>query len=343
LAKAFNEAVSALSDPPIGDANEVSRRIVETWSEPASLETIPRREIKLLRALFFGYSPFENPEIANRTFSLLLLLWCIDKADCPVSEWDIEVCFASGRYPSGEDLVVPDPLQAVLKRWRIITLLKLLRHASELAFKALHEYIRTSDVRFPRAGVAADGVLLDYVKHRGGEPFGAVIRRLRHQECPPWMPESHDFSPVECLDVSTDLLAWCFTQMRRHTGHNLLEERAARLGTNDGCDLFTYYSHISELQGKSIDEVIRWLLVDRGLARHNRVAAGKLWQHDTFRVVDDECGAIAIGHCPLPNIAVRIGAMLSLLRDMKLIDCTESKYCPSSETREFLDRQLQSL
>jgi hypothetical protein len=61
--------------------------------------------------------------------------------------------------------------------------------------------------------------------------------------------------------------------------------------------LATYADEMGQFDRQPLAEVATWLLIDRGLARHNRVAAGKLWEHDTFRLIEDERGVKAVGNC----------------------------------------------
>jgi hypothetical protein len=105
-------------------------------------------------------------------------------------------------------------------------------------------------------------------------------------------------------------------------------------------DTVSYYDHLDEMRTDSVQDVALWLLIDRGIARHNRVAAGKLWEHDTYRVVEDDNGVVAIGKCPLPGITVRVGAMLSLLRDLGLLGQKEGRYTATHQCKGFMEEQL---
>lgn len=72
--------------------------------------------------------------------------------------------------------------------------------------------------------------------------------------------------------------------------------------------------------------MLRWLCVDRAVARHFQVAARKLAQHDTYRLIEDEQGVSATDKCPVADVAIRIGAMLSLLSDMQLLERVEKAH-----------------
>ena len=89
--------------------------------------------------------------------------------------------------------------------------------------------------------------------------------------------------------------------------------------------------------------MLRWLTVDRGVARHFRVAARKLVQHDTFRLIEDERGVHATDNCPVAGIAIRIGAMLSLMSDVGLLNRESGGYMASAAASGWLKKQLSRL
>lgn len=83
-----------------------------------------------------------------------------------------------------------------------------------------------------------------------------------------------------------------------------------------------------------------WL---NALSRHFRVAALKLVQHDTFRLIEDERGVHATDKCPVAGIAIRIEAMLSLMSDVGLLNRTEDGYMIDESAANWTSRQLYRL
>ncbi len=343
LAEAFEEVASELPlQQELMFAKKVDRATVEEWSQKANLQATSAKEIKLLRALFFAYEPFDFSDSLNRVHSLLLMLNMALTSDASFNEWDIEVAFALGCDLSGRKIKVPPSLERVLIRWRIIALLKLMRHATELSFKALHEHIRKEPIRFPRLGIAADSLQQRYLENYEDVPFQSLVSKFTHStKHPQWRPDEAKPQPEANFAAAIELVAWCFARLKSEDGQSLLRERLATWGSNMSADLVTYFAQLSELENQSVAEVARWLLIDRGIARHNRVAASKLWKHDTFRVVEDEAGVLAIGKCPLPEISVRVSSMLSLLSDLKLLKADNGGYITNSDTQRFFDSQLQ--
>lgn len=343
LAEAFEEMVGGLpQQKELMFANSVEHSTVTAWSQKANLQAVSSKEIRLLRALFFAYRPFDFSDTVSRVQSLLLLLSMALTCDRPFDEWDVEAAFALGCDLADRKVAVHQCLETVLIRWRIISLLKLLRHATELAFKALHDHVRTESVRFPRLGLAADSLRRDYLDSYGDSSFLSLVQKhSRSKKHPLWRPDESQPTPQSNLAAAIELIAWCSARLRSDDGQSLLSHRVSQWGSNTSSDLTTYSDQLSGLEKHSVAEVARWLLIDRGVARHNRVAASKLWEHDTFRLVEDEAGVLAIGDCPLPEISVRVHSMLSLLTDLKLLKTEDGGYVPSSQTREFFESQVQ--
>ncbi|MGE0758258.1 MAG: hypothetical protein AB7O38_14615 [Pirellulaceae bacterium] len=317
----------------------VPRDVIAAWANVANLNAISSDERKLLRALFFAYEPFASSDTLNRVRSLLLLLWLGTSAENEFSVWDLELSLAAGRDLSGSTLEVPESLQKCASRWRVICLLKLLRHAAESAFKGLHEFVRMSNVLYPRVVSAARSLVSSYFESNEDASFARLVNQHRRtRTMPEWAPEAE--TAIARLRIALQLIAWCYAQMTSDEGQALLQDRVASWGSGSGASLTSYFDELKRLEKRPLREVAQWLLIDRGIARHNRVAAGKLWQHDTYRLVDDERGARAIGDCPLPAIQIRIAAMLSLLADLGLLERHDRKYTSGPQTASFVKRQL---
>ena len=91
------------------------------------------------------------------------------------------------------------------------------------------------------------------------------------------------------------------------------------------------------------DSVAHWLCVDPGVAPHFQVATRKLAEHDTFRLIEEEEGVRATDECPLPKIAIRVNAMLSILGDLGLLDREDDGYSVSAQTEAWYRQQMRRL
>lgn len=343
LAEAFEQATIALPgrDELLGD-DYVSRSVITAWATDGSLDAISREEQSLLRCLFFAYGSFESPHTFNRVRSLLLMLWLTQGTDEEFTDWEVEVALASGRTLSGKPIDAPTPIATCCVMWRVVCLLKLFRHAAELAFKGLHEYVSTANVVFPHAGVAARALVAEFREKQGDSRFPDHVSRLRRSTAAPdWWPDPE--SPVAFLQTALQLVAWCYAQLSRQSGQLILQERVASIGAGVGAGLMSYAAELDRFVGSNLSEVATWLLVDRGIARHNKVAAGKLYQHDTYRLIEDEVGLKSVGDCPLPAIQIRTGAMLSILADLGLLSRGDRVFTMRREGVRFLETRLKRL
>ena len=116
-----------------------------------------------------------------------------------------------------------------------------------------------------------------------------------------------------------------------------------RVGQGLDADLAGYVEQLQGLLDQPLEVGLRWLLVDRGIARHFQVAARKLVQHDTFRLIEDEGGVTATSSCPVADVAIRIDSMLSLLADVQLLETGDPGYRSSSETETWYRSQIARL
>ena len=117
----------------------------------------------------------------------------------------------------------------------------------------------------------------------------------------------------------------------------------AQVGSHSSAALASYYEQLEGLSHGPTASVARWLCVDRGIARHFQVAARKLAQHDTFRIIEDEEGARAADKCPLPNIAIRVESMLSLISDLGLLDRGDDGLTVPAQTEPWYRQQIQRM
>jgi hypothetical protein len=140
-----------------------------------------------------------------------------------------------------------------------------------------------------------------------------------------------------------ELAVWCHSLLRSPGGQPLLNDNASTIGSQVDADLAGWYEQLELLNDATTVEAMQWLTVDRGIARHFQVAARKLVQHDTFRLIEDENGVHATQNCPVANIAIRIQAMLSLMTDVGLLRRTTEGYASNNSTKAWLNRQMTRL
>jgi hypothetical protein len=117
----------------------------------------------------------------------------------------------------------------------------------------------------------------------------------------------------------------------------------ARVGSYLDADLDTYFDQLETIFDGPMSSALSWLCIDRGVARHFQVAARKLAQHDTFRIIEDEEGVRATNKCPIPDIAIRVGSILSLIGDVGLLGQVDEGYVSSTETDSWCKNELKRL
>lgn len=255
----------------------------------------------------------------------------------------MEQALVRGCRREGVPLAFDLPLVEPYQRWRILAALKYLRHASELAFLAVHTHIR-SDRTFGSAQAAASDLIaqtLASLRSRGiPDMFGNLVDQTE-SSWPSWEPANKDASTI--LSHGLLLTAWCQGLLRSPEGRQLLQLDMARVGQGAAADLQSYSVALDGLVQQPLPAVLRWLSVDRAIARHFQVAARKLVQHDTFRLIEDEAGVRATQNCSVADVMIRLDAMLSLLTDVRLLEYDDSGYRRSSETQGWYDQQLTRL
>jgi hypothetical protein len=131
--------------------------------------------------------------------------------------------------------------------------------------------------------------------------------------------------------------------LKTECGQELLEDEMAQVGSHSGAALACYYDQLEDVSHGWTASVAQWLCVDRGVARHFQVAARKLAQHDTFRLIEDEEGVRATDKCPLPDIAIRVNSMLSLISDLELLDRGDDGYSVSAQTEAWYRQQMRRI
>ena len=90
---------------------------------------------------------------------MLLLLTLARTAGKPFGSRDVETALARGLDLGGKPFEATPSLAGAYTHWRILSLLKLLRHASELAFAAVYGHVKNSPSTFGAAQVAAEDLL----------------------------------------------------------------------------------------------------------------------------------------------------------------------------------------
>lgn len=331
-------------------ADTVKRSTVHVWAECLSLDKPVRGEKRLLRSLLFSTGEFDSGTVPSRVKSMLLLLSLAAESPGPFTTAELETCLATGMSPIGSEFTPDARLQETWTRWRIMACLKYLRHASELGFAAVHSFVTENAQAgsfFPTAESAAIQLCQEAVSGTDtAVSIPAEYQKLVQQfsATTPYLGwEPQEKSAVNLLRHAIQLVAWCHSLLSSPVGLPLLGHKAATIGFEFDADLSGWYGHFDRLKHHSTFDVLRWLTVDRGVARHFRVAARKLVQHDTFRLIEDERGVHATDNCPVAGIAIRIGAMLSLMSDVGLLNRESGGYMASAAAAGWLKKQLSRL
>lgn len=324
------------------DATYIDQATIREWADHLSLDQPTPKETELLRALLFSYGDFGLEDVPPRVFAMLLFLNMAQTSGKPFKTSMIEEALATGLDLAGHPFTPDSLLSATHTRWRILAILKFLRHASELAFGAIHRHVKDGNSRFMNAETAAiDLIQISITTYRSEFPdeYVELLTNYEQGASPPgWKPL--DETPQGVLCHAIQLCAWCHAILRTESGEYLLNDDMAQVGQHLDADLLGYYEQLEELTGKSMIDALRWLSVDRAIARHFQVAARKLVQHDTFRLIEDEEGVRATDKCPIADVAIRIDSMLSLIADVKLLARTDDGYRIVPETRTSYNEQI---
>ncbi|MCA9052928.1 MAG: hypothetical protein KDA75_03780 [Planctomycetaceae bacterium] len=331
--------------PKLIESDVVDRATIHQLAPLLALSKTQTRENQLLRDLLFSDGDFAMDELPPRVTSFLLMLRLAASTEKSFRDRDIEVALALGNDLSGVTLTVELPLQQTHSHWRILALLKFLRHASEMAFAALHAFVRTTPHAYPTAESAAVSLInstCQLCRSSHGVPtaaFRAIVDAYRSENSvPEWNPPGND--PEEMLLHACRLAAWCQSILSRDHGAELLLDDMSKVGQGADADLSGYVVQMQGLLDRPLEASLRWLLVERGVARHFQVAARKLVQHDTFRLIEDEGGVAATQSCTVAGVAIRIGAMLSLMADVQLLESGDEGYRRSTETDLWYRQQV---
>lgn len=325
-------------------AETMERSTIEQWADRLSLNCATDAEVQFLRNLLFGIDERGSSDLPPRVSAFLLLLGFALLSEVPFSAADIETAFVTGKRPEKVAFTVDARLAGAYDRWRVLALLKFLRHASELAFQAVHAHVQQSDRVFVSAQAAAQDLIMKTIPTilNGAAPenFAQWVEACA-AKVPTWKATNRRSETV--LSHAMTIAAWCQALLRSSTGRALLQLDMAKVGQGAGADLRGYSLHLDMLMSQPPAVAMRWLCVDRAIARHFQVAARKLMQHDTFRLIEDEAGVRATKKCAVADVAIRLDAMLSLLTDVRLLEYDSQGYRPCGETRAWFDSQLRRL
>lgn len=332
----------------IFESNVIDRDTVGQWAPLLALDQTLTHENELLRDLLFSAGEFESERLPPRVGSFILMLCLAASGENWFRARDFEIALALGHDLMGLTFAVDPQLHEAWSHWRILSLLKFLRHASELAFAAVHSFVRAAPRSFPSAESAAKRLIATTIKsfeRTDATPancFRDVVESFLGGATPPsWKPPAD--SPQEMLRHAVKITAWCHSILLREPSEGVLQDDMARVGQGLDADLAGYAVQMNGLLDQPLEAGLRWLLVDRGIARHFQVAARKLVQHDTFRLIEDEGGVMATQSCPVADVAIRIDSMLSLLADVRLLETGDEGYRKTSETEPWYRSQVARL
>lgn len=299
----------------------VARPLIERVATRFALGEMSSGERVGVTKLLLGEAPFASTEAERRARSLALILRIVGASRRPATERSIERTLASGLAGLDRTALVPPGLERTARLWQTISLLKTLRRAGERALRAVHDEVANrpaSDIesalsslvarlvaRLAKGGIdALNDPLERLVPIRRGRP--AFPRAPREFEC-----------PEEYLAHALSLLGWVVAVAGSPLGLSLLKQDLATAGRARGASLRDTVDPLSDMKGSPIVAIAHWLVQERTLARHDAEAARR--GRFRYRVLVDELGVEARGRCPLAAVAIRVGAILSLLRDIKLI------------------------
>ncbi len=328
------------------EATTVQRSTAEELANHLSLLLPAKQECQLLRSVLFSHGQFGCESLPPRVYTLLLLLELAISADGPFTSDDIEGALAAGSDLRGKRFTAEPVLRESHTRWRILALLKFLRHACELAFGAIHSHVRDSGLRFGTAEAAAADLMARTMSAGSGatklpSQYKKLVAKQANADFPLWDPP--DTAPEGMLQHAITWCAWCHAIISEESGKALLGDDMVHVGRTADADLFGYSEHFERLLDCSMTAALTWLCVDRAIARHYQVASRKLAQHDTFRLIEDEDGIRATYKCPIPGIAIRVDSMLSLMADLDLLDRNDDGYIPTKETESWYKARVKDL
>ncbi|QEG43420.1 hypothetical protein [Roseimaritima ulvae] len=309
------------------DASSVDTATVHEWADHLCLEQPTERETELLRALLFSFGDFEQDEIPPRVLTMMLFLNMGLTANAPFTSSTIEEALATGLDLSGAQFTPEPILKSTHTRWRILAMLKFLRHASELAFAAIHLHVKEGATRYANAEAAALDLIAQSIHENAELPqsYSDFLVGYESETLPPgWKPEGE--SPQIVLRHALKLCVWCHVLLRTEAGQTLLDDDMAKVGEHLDADLLGYYEQLEDLIEQDTEIALKWLCINRAIARHFQVAARKLVQHDTFRLIEDEEGVRATDKCSIADVAIRIDSILSLVADVKLLQRSDGGY-----------------
>jgi len=135
-------AIASCSD--LLNAKRLDRHTVSEWAQHLSLELPTAKEIELLRGLLFSYGDFVEENTPARVYTLLLFLSLAVSSDQYFTASHVEAALATGTDLRTSSFMVEPILSQAYTHWRILAILKFLRHASELAFAAVHTHVSSN-------------------------------------------------------------------------------------------------------------------------------------------------------------------------------------------------------
>lgn len=328
-------------------AQSVTRSVVGRWSRRLSLGRVSAGERRALRDLLFAEGAYGNEAERPRILSLLAVLNAVSTRKRPSTVRSVELVFATGRWRRSGILPEHALLHETQLTWQGATLLKFLRHSAELAFRGLHDFVDDNPRVFMAAAEAVEALI---AKTYQGDACTEVERWLPGSsgERPPWRKwpgfgQAGELWGGDAVLQALRLLEWCHGQLVASEASELLQHRLASVGSGLGSSLGCWHDHLSALVGEPRALVAKWLLIERGIARHRATASRKLAQHDTFRLREDEGGLEAFGTCPVTSIAIRVGAMMSLLCDLGLLRSGGRGYTLTRSGEAFAIRRLERI
>ncbi|MFO0931437.1 MAG: hypothetical protein U1E39_01865 [Planctomycetota bacterium] len=295
--------------------------MIERLASRFALDEMSGRERGGVTKLLLGEAPYASTAADRRAQSLALILRIVGASRRPASQRSIEVAMASGLAAFDRAVVVPPGLEKIARVWQTIALLKTLRQAGERALRAIHDEI---EVRLaPSIDVAVSSLVERLVARLAKigldgrtDPIDRLVaRRSGRPAFPRASREPED--PEDHLEHALRLVAWVAAVAASPSGLSLLKQELATAGLGRGASLRDSVDTLSEMRTAPIATIARWLVQQRALARHDAEAARR--GRYRYRVLVDELGVEARGRCPLAAVAIRIGATLSLLRDLRLV------------------------
>ncbi|MBM6395275.1 hypothetical protein JQC79_05830 [Ochrobactrum anthropi] len=327
---------------------------------PCQLCTSPGEQ-KILGELFFVRNSFDESDSLPRRRTLQLILHLSDLLSArsvELSEENFRACTYTGSLPDGTSWVIPPSLSTTRDRWSIYARNELLSLAIQGLFFAILDAYEAAGIRLDASADIADWFI---AQPEAIEALAALDPDTTFSECvtasEAWLPDLtswqeslHEVQLTEHIANLTRgrksaesrksiVLAALRTLIALSARNKAAERQYADLVFEE--DYFRYYpvnlqSFARYASGNwaalSLQEVLRWLLINWGLEMHLRVALRKLrgQSQSTFRIRPSDRGMEVIAIPPAVHTRPRFNQAVRVLKDIGALEKGTAGWQPSA-------------